>query len=517
MAASPGNPHAVGPESSNPGLLVAFAPFAKWSPHFETDLEIVQSHLDMGGRAVVLTCAGELHTCEPNPEHRLSLCALCQSRCRQGIAWLRGPGLSWQSFHELDPGQQQYIEQLRRREWRDIDEVKRFTIEGADIGLAAISSIVSLSREPFPDIHACKKQLGEQLATAAMVYFSMSRKLAIMKPDSFSVFNARFAALRPALRAAQQLGVTSYVHDRAGYNERFSLTKGTYPHDLEAIKQEIETCFTQAEPLSAAETSTARSWYEERRAGTEQNWYSFITKQRSGHLPADLDLGLFNLVVFNSSEDEFVAIEEWNNPYYANQNEALDMLLSDLAADKRIRCYLRVHPNMKGLGNSQISGIMKLAERHQNLRVIPADSPVSSYALVDVAGIVLTYGSTIGIEACYAGKPSVLMGRAMYEDLDVCVRLDSHEALVELIRSCASGKAVALPAGHQLGLVKYGHFNRMWGRPYAHVVPDGLFAARMRRGNKLLSIKGSVWSRLVYKLDCLFRLLWSVVTSRPGL
>jgi len=210
-------------------------------------------------------------------------------------------------------------------------------------------------------------------------------------------------------------------------------------------------------------------------------------------------------VVFNSSEDEFVAIEEWNNPFYASQNEALARLMTDIGNDGRIRFFLRVHPNLKGVCNSQVDGIEALAARHGHLHVIAADSTVSSYALIDAADVVVTFGSTVGIEACHARKPSILMGRAMYEDLGVCIRPSSHDAFVELIRACAAGHRLELPEGHELGLVKFGHFNKAWGQPFKHVVPDGLFAVRMRRDMQLTRIRAGWLPVLAYKAYCLVR------------
>lgn len=496
---------AATPDRPAAGVMVAFAPFAKWSPHFETDLEVIQDHLDKGGGAVVLSCDGRLKTCEPNPLHKEVICKLCRSRFRRGMEWLRGDHLSHEPFYCLDSEEEAFVESLRLRQWRDIDEVRAFRIDGVDIGLAAISSVVSLSREPLPDVRKYSNEIGDNLATAATVYFSLVRKLPALQPDLFAVFNARFSALRPALRVAQKQGIASLVHERAGTVDRYSLTKNTYPHDIEAIKAEMEDCFARAGELSAEQRAGALAWYEERRAGVEQSWYSFTASQQQGLLPEALDSSSLNVVVFNSSEDEFVAIEEWNNPFYANQNEALARLMTDIGDDGRIRFFLRVHPNLKGVCNSQVDGIEALAARHGHLHVIAADSTVSSYALIDAADVVVTFGSTVGIEACHARKPSILMGRAMYEDLGVCIRPSSHDAFVELIRACAAGHRLELPEGHELGLVKFGHFNKAWGQPFKHVVPDGLFAVRMRRDMQLTRIRAGWLPVLAYKAYCLVR------------
>lgn len=479
-------------------LLVAFAPFALWSPHFETDLEIIQNHADAGGRVVVLSCDGQLKTCEPNPEHRALVCRACQGRFRSGMRWLQGPAISHQTFHDLTADEALQVESLRTRAWTDLEEVRAFRLDGTDVGLAAISSVVSWSREPSPDVGKFAKAIGDNVASAAMVYFSLSRKLTGLGASAISLCNGRVAALRPALRAAQKLGVTAYVHERAGYADRYALTTDTYPHDLAAIKSEIErlvpeTGFTQAQVRSA------RGWYEERRAGIAQSWISFVAGQDRGAVPDEIHGAARKVAIFVSSEDEFVAIEEWNNPFYPSQNEGIESLLSAFESDSRVRFFLREHPNMAGLDNSQLDGIHALARRFPRLVVIDASSPVSSYALIDAVDLVITFGSTIGVEACYAGKPSVLMGRAMYEDLGVCLKPVSHAALVQIVEAVTAGNAPAPPEGSAFGLEKFGHYNRLGGRAFRHLQPHGLFNARMQRGDQLTAIRPGGVVNFIFK------------------
>jgi hypothetical protein len=496
-----------------PGRLVAYAPFAKWSPHFETDLEIVQSHLDAGGSALVLACEGALPTCEPNPDHAPAICALCTSRFRAGMRWLRGD-VQVRPFLALDADERAQAEALARREWTDLAQVRACTIEGADIGMAALSSLVSACRDSEPDLRVHGERLGRLLASAAMVYFSLRRQLAGSGASSVAIFNGRFAAMRPALRVARQLGIPVQVHERAGYPDRFHISHDTYPHDLGAIKEEVLACQPPG-GLDAAQQAAARSWYDERRAGIAQSWISFTAQQDPGRVPAGMEHAPLNVAIFNSSEDEFVAIEEWANPFYPTQNEAVRRIVGAFAGDPRIRFHLRVHPNLRGLDNTQTRGLDALRRDLPNLEVIDAGSPVSSYALVDAADLVLAFGSTIGLEAAYAGKTSILMGRSMYEDLGTCLRPASHDALVSLLADAADGRLPAPPPDPWPGLLAFGHFQRVRGQPFAHVVPDGLFGARMRRDGRTRPLRAALHRRVAYGVYCLRRMVAGRLSGRP--
>jgi hypothetical protein len=378
-----------------PRLLISFSPFAIWSPHFETELEIIQNHLDNGGRALILSCNGNLKICEPNPEHDLLICEMCKSRFRSGIRWLHGGEILHESFYNLNCEQKAILQALSERTWRDINELRSFEIDGADVGMAAVSSVVTYTREPEPDSVKLQSLFSKNIVTAAMVYYSIKNILTKTPPDGLLLFNGRFSSLRPALRAAQKLGINSFVHERAGKIDRFSLTKNTYPHDLKANKLEIESVHNGSQLSEYDKKVLANEWYTERRKGVMQSWHSFTAEQIQNLLPAAFNNDVVNVVIFNSSEDEYVAIDGWDNPFFTNQNEAIERLMEDVSDEENIRIFLRVHPNLKGVKNTQTEGIDLLANKYKNLHVISAESPVDSYALIDSADVVVTYGSTV--------------------------------------------------------------------------------------------------------------------------
>ena len=51
------------------------------------------------------------------------------------------------------------------------------------------------------------------------------------------------------------------------------------------------------------------------------------------------------------------------------------------------------------------------------IRFIDGNAAISTYALIDQASVVLTYMSTVGIEAIYWGKPSIVVGNSYYHQL----------------------------------------------------------------------------------------------------
>lgn len=54
------------------------------------------------------------------------------------------------------------------------------------------------------------------------------------------------------------------------------------------------------------------------------------------------------------------------------------------------------------------------------INFIPASAPLNSYDLINAAEVVLTYVSTIGIEAAFLGKKVILQGTSFYRDSLIC-------------------------------------------------------------------------------------------------
>ena len=75
-----------------------------------------------------------------------------------------------------------------------------------------------------------------------------------------------------------------------------------------------------------------------------------------------------------------------------------------------------------------------------NVRVVPADDPASSYALVDLSSAVLVYTSTVGLEAALRGKPVLLCGAPHYRGCGFTRDVDGPRGYEqELLRALDAG------------------------------------------------------------------------------
>lgn len=478
-----------------------YTPLAGSVPHFETDLELIKTYLNMDYRVTILSCQGNLPTCELNPSHRFPPCYRCRSRFTSGMNWVGKDKVLTENFVKLSPDEERHLSLLEELEITSIEQLKEFEIDDVDIGMAALSSLISKIREPYPNVQVYQNLIKKNLIAAAKVYYSVRRHLVEKEPDVFLLYNGRYAALRPALRAAQTLGIQTYVHEVTGRIDRYGLTPNAYPHDRKVIMQEIERNFTES-PLSYDEKQRiAFSWFEERINQQDQGFGVFTKHQKAGFLPSTLSDNSINVAIFNSSEDEFEAIKEYENPLYRNQDEGFKKIFNSFSDASEIRFFLRIHPNLRGIDNSQTRSLKQLHGKYENLEIIEPESPVNTYDLIRKSDLVITFGSTVGIEAAYLNKPSILLGRAFYEDLGACIRPENHDELVGLLKSYIYSGSVPELGYRELAVVKYGFFYKSYGNPYVYAKKHDLFRAYFEKSGREIQIKASFPARLLAKLD----------------
>lgn len=414
--------------------VMVFVPFVHWPTHFATDLELVQRHLDYGDQVTLLVCNGDLPSCDVNPDHDVFRCRDCAVVRNVGISTL-SERVSVQTIASFFSGPLPQCPEFSNQQ-----ELREFTFDGFDAGLAALSSLIFILRDADPDLREHRRLLRELVDTSIRVFSATRKYLEGTRVDRCYVFNTRFASTRGVMRACAAAAVPCFVHERGCDLGHFEVFPDTFPHDRAFVDRDIRARWRAAESRDEERRAIAASWYERKAVGIENYQVSFVAGQRLGYLPERWDRRIHNIVVFTSSEDEYAAIgDEWVSPIYSSELtgvlamvEAMSSVCSRL--DRRAHLYVRVHPNLSGVDNRQTRGLRTL--EGASVTVIEPGSPVSTYALLRAAATVITFGSTTGIEATYWGIPSILAGMSFYRDLGATYNPASHDALVSLMGTC---------------------------------------------------------------------------------
>jgi hypothetical protein len=437
------------------------------TPHIETEMEVAKQLMSEGHEVFFLRCLRQLNICFANPDHTFLGCKVCISKISRGYEKIGVPEKNVFSFPETEVNIDEVYDE---KKITNIDELKKLTYKGWDLGLAIFSSLVSSVRDHQPDVNYYKNFIKRGIKTAVFVYKSGSKLLDEIQPDIVYLFNGRFLEVRPFMRLCESKGIKFYTHERGGVLKNYLLREKGSPHSLKLAAEEIKNLWGNG---GKEKEDTGRNFFEDRRKRVIQGWHSFTADQVYNKLPENFDVSKQNITMFNSSMDEFEGIAEFKNYIYKDDNDAIEKIVAAYQHDPSKHFNLRVHPNLKNLDNTQTKQIDALSKKYANLTVIGATEDIDTYELMDKSDKIIVFGSTTGIEAVYWNKPVILTSTAFYESLNCLYKPSTHEEVLQLLND------PELKPFNQKEALKYGYWILNMGTPFEHYQPlsvqKGLF------------------------------------------
>jgi len=438
------------------------------TPNYGAELELMHNCIEAGDEVYIIHCQGELLSCHVNQPHLKSTCLRCIAKFQSGSRLLHLPA---ERFLKINTA---YDFSLLPQHFDSIQSLIDYQIDGVDLGESVASSLTTeLKDYKFSTIEHQDKIL-KKLKMAYSVYRSFSEHVDAIQPDQVYLFNGRLAESRPVVRVCQQRKIPVYIIERVENFGHYSITKDCLEHELAFIKKETRDLWTESTLNLEDKETLGSKWFIEKRNRVVQAFTPFAGNQDIGLLPDGFDIHKKNIGIFISSEYEFSTFADWKNPLYRDQSDAIEKLAKSLLDNPSIHFWVRIHPYLiKNPKNSQTLELKALDQlQWSNLSFIWADSRVDTYGLMDACEQVITFGSSVGAEATYWEKASILLGHGPYEELDCCYEPASHEEAVSLIQSDLSPKS-------KIGAIQYGYRVTARGTPYRkfkmHTLESGDF------------------------------------------
>lgn len=367
------------------------------------------------------------------------------------------------------------INKLNKNNWWE------YYYQNFDAGLAIKSSIVSSTRDINIEFEKNEVRIKTMLKESVLLYDYISELINTEKIEKVFLFNGRFSMLKACLRAAQKEAVDIRIHERGSTVDKYMLYKNNLPHSIKNTETLIEEYWKNGD--SKRRNINSKQFYESRKNGEILNWKSFVNGQNRELSIPNYNIEDFNISIFTSSEDEFVSIgEEWSDNLFPTQIDGIDYLAEWYSHNRsNFKIYIRIHPNVAGSGEKYKKELRKqidkLKDDYPFLIFIDPDDKISSYKLLEYSDIVFTFGSTMGIEAAYWGKPVVVLSSCFYRNLGSTYSPRSLDELNKTLRQ-------DLVSLDNEGAKKYGYYLRTFGTKFKVFEPEGLFSGSYK-GNDL--------------------------------
>lgn len=389
--------------------------------HLAIEKEAVLNIWDDYDRHVLLSCNGSLPSCYMNPAHNLFGCGLCISRTQKNLATLE--------FDEKFTIKRSIEEKIKLGSHKVPTSLYGYSYKEIDVGTGVASSLISYRREPNIELARVKELTRAMLNQACSLVDQIEKIDQIEGISCIHLFNGRFYETHPLIEYCRKHQIDFITHEQSGRFTRMRTFFNTTPHSIANRKIEVEQAWAKANPIDKFEI--ASQWFQGKKERSLKSTTHFAENQVRGKLPEIFEDDKIKIGIFNSSEDEFKAIREWQHTLYTDQKEIIIRILERFQSDDKVVFYLRFHPNLKGHSDKMIRTLEE--GNFSNLHIIPPESHIDSYALIESVDKILTFGSTVSIEAAYLGTPSIIYGNSYYASLPSLYRPSNFEDLSSLL------------------------------------------------------------------------------------
>ena len=318
-------------------------------------------------------------------------------------------------------------------------EVRKLSYRGAGMG-RAILQVHPDSKTPFREDFVWPRRWVQVASKSFAWVFDQTR--ALIERDQITtlvVFNGRFLHDQAAAAAAQSLGVRILYGETGGIETDFDLTTAS-THEMDHVQlRMLDMYSTWPVPVDGdrSKQEIGREWFRNRQSHADPEVQLFVGGQEFDDLgevsqiAPDRELVVF----FSSSGDEIAELElDWNE-FFQSQENALAELAAVCRSRPNTTLVVRTHPHLRIKPPNDLERWTAAVEKAGVAIHIGPESTVDSYALMKHADVVVTYGSTSGVEAAFLRRPSVLMGPSAYNLLGCVVSVSNPEELTVALDS----------------------------------------------------------------------------------
>jgi hypothetical protein len=441
------------------------------SPILEIELEIIKSKIDLKENLTLYKCNDKVPTCFWNNSRVQQICNICKSKFNNGLNLLELEKKIIIKNFDLSE-----YSKIEIKYPKNVGLVSKFIFDKAKLGIGVLSSLVSKYKDhqlqSLP-----KKVYFREIELAVKTYLFFLNEWKDKKPDKIYIFNGRITEYFAIKAVCEKLNINFFVYETAQSPEKYVLQKNSTVHDFGNIKKEIskKIYLNKKIRLNIKKFLLLNNKKKNLIKLDLFPHLNFTKKMKQNHLPNKFDYSKRNIVIFNTSIDERASLIDPNNnkiiknTIYSDDNVGIIKILNYFKNNNNFFFYIRAHPNLSSKNylfrkNSQIIFLEQIKNNFNNAEVIMPDSIVDSYALMRNCEKVLTFGSSMGAESTYWGKPSILLNRAFYEDEDCVYEPRSHQEAVKLI------SFVNLKPKNSNNCMRYFYYSSFFGLRFKYFV-----------------------------------------------
>jgi hypothetical protein len=425
------------------GTRVLVVSLRGWSTHNAYELTIAHALHMRGAQVALLTCGGGMPACE------LGWARHAHPRPCDRCAWLTdkvlaSAALEHYRLSEYLPWGSDARDAPARPSGRPGESAR-------DASLVSVAWLLKATRwEQIPD----GPEVARDFAVAAEGVESAAEQVFDkFEPNIVFLLNGLFGAECTIRGLALRRGVRAPTYEIAPRGGAL-----VFSQDTPAPDYDVDRLWTavRERPLSTSQRSQTIDLLEDRArgVGAHESYYE-RPEDDPDELRRLLELSgrerlvsLFTNVTWDSAtighDIGFASMFDW-----------IEQAVR-LAAERELVLVIRIHPAEGRWGTReavQETIVSRLGEIPANVRFISAGEALSSYALLAISDLLLTYTTTVGLEAAARGKQVAVAGETHYRGRGFTVDISSPSELAHALDRAPT----ELPANSVELAMRYAH------------------------------------------------------------
>ncbi|MGA9532506.1 MAG: hypothetical protein WBR18_07300 [Anaerolineales bacterium] len=263
----------------------------------------------------------------------------------------------------------------------------------------------------------------------------------LIEPKPFDVIvvpNGSILEFGTAFRLAKSLEIPVTTYDFGEQRDRVWLAQG---QEVMRLKTDALWSARGGIPLTPGEEADLEELYQARRGG--EVWSTFARQwqaaESQGAQQARLSLGLDPdrpvVLLCTNVVGDSLALDR--QVFTSGMAEWLERTVRFFADRPQAQLVVRVHPGeLLGAGHPSVEIVKaSVPEQPAHVKVVPPDSKINTYDLIELAHLGLVYTTTVGMEMAMSGVPVIVAGDAHYRDKGFTMDPESQTAFVEMLQN----------------------------------------------------------------------------------
>lgn len=432
------------------GDILIFAP-RWWAIHQGWEVLLSYIFLKNGYSPYFLTCSCGMDFCD---FYRIfdkpgEICPHCSRDISEFINLSRIKLLKISDFINTDNIKQ--IAEQSSANLNSIVSLRNFKFEDRAIGEHTwISFVRHIKKIDVTDEPTLIERYRQFVASGIMAS-ALSKEVVKRRWKAIILCNGAFFAESILKEEAELNGIDVFTYERGLKKDCIMMSK-----NRNIIEFDVSKIFSARKQIDSIGKKSLSEYMNKRRFGSDYviNYWPLVNEDKakiSDELKLDKHKKIFTIFP-NITWDSAVINREI---MFKSMWEWLKETIAFFNSKTQYQLIVRIHPAEIRLPFHETQRIENLIREsfpilNDSIKIIKAESPASSYTLIELSDKILVYTSTLGLEAAYTGKEVITAAKTHYRNKGFTRDPDTREAYFKMIEDASVTETNEIKAKSEL-------------------------------------------------------------------